>query len=113
MADPEQTLIPKIKYPCTFTFGFIFGTTLTAFVRRACLENLSARPFGYGAAGLTFGCFFKYYDYHRRMVVEQVLIAEDQNRYFKLVSAVNHTRIGEEDEIGNLVDYLSTQTVRP
>ena len=110
MADQQA---PSIRYPNAFLYGAVLGTTLNMAVRKAIWEPLRARPLNYLTVGIGFGLAFKYLDYHRRLSVEQVLIAEDQARYFNIVRAVNNSRVGEEDEMGNLVDYLSNQTVRP
>ena len=112
-SEGQKTQIPTIKYPGSFLYGFALGTAVNMFMRRAIWEPLSARPFSYLTTGVGFGLFFKYYDYHRRLAVEQVLIAEDQARYFRLVTAANSGRVGEEDELGNLTEFLTNQTVRP
>ena len=102
----------SIRYPGSFTYGFGSGVLLSLFARRANWEPLSARPFSYLAVGVTFGLMCKYYDYHRRLAVEQVLMAEDDARYFNTVKAANKARYGEENELGNLTEYLSGSTTR-
>ena len=111
--EGQQNQVPTIKYPNAFLYGAAVGTFFNIILRKQIWEPLSARPFSYLTYGFGFGLFFKYFDYHRRLAVEQVLISEDQARYYNLVKAVNSSRVGEEDEMGNLVDYLSNQTVRP
>lgn len=81
------------------------------FTRAATCEPLSARPFSYIRVGLFFGVGISYWDYWRRTVMQQVLYAEDQQRYHNMVKGLNGSvRYGEEDEIQNLTDYLAGYT---
>ena len=107
-----RTTAHYIKYPGSFTYGFVSGCVVSMLARRAMWEPLCARPFGYLTVGFTFGMMFKYWDWHRRVAVEQVLMAEDDARYFNTLKGLNKARVGEEDELGNLTEYLSTSTVR-
>ena len=103
--------------------------------RRATYEPLAASklipcsfslgPWSYATTALIFAFGMYAYDYWRRAAMEQVMWAEEHRQHhckLKLVliifpidtvKALNHVRVGEEQEITNLVDYLSSTTVRP
>ena len=77
------------------------------------MEPLCARPFSYLRLGLFFGVAFHYWDYCRRVALEDVMRSEQRAKYFKTVKAMNTSvRFGEEDEISNLTDYLAGSTLR-
>ena len=92
--------------------------------RVATYEPLAARPFSYLATGAVVGVSMWYYDYWRRRAIEEVLYADERRRYhrknilnFYLIiieqlRAINRVRIGEENEVLNLVEYLTNTTVR-
>ena len=64
------------------------------------------------ATGAALGITIWYYDYWRRRAVEEVLYAEERQRYHMQMKAMNRVRIGEEHEITNLIDYLTNASVR-
>ena len=103
---------PKISYPGSMLYGMTCSILLGIFTRRAAMEPLSARPFTYLKHGVILGLALKMFDHNRRLALEQVMIAEDDAKYFGLVKAVNSARVGEEEELGNLTEYLSTSTTR-
>ena len=77
------------------------------------MEPLSARPFSYLRVGLFFGFAFHYWDWCRRVAMEDVMRSEQKQKYFKTVKAMNgNIRFGEEDEISNLTEYLAGSTLR-
>ena len=77
------------------------------------MEPLCARPFSYLRLGLFFGVSFHYWDYCRRVALEDVMRSEQRAKYFKTVKGMNTSvRFGEEDEISNLTDYLAGSTLR-
>jgi len=83
------------------------------FVRYGTLEPLSARPFAYLRSAFVLGGVLSYYDWWRRCALEQVLVAEERAQYYKTLKAINrNVRFGEEDEIGNLTEYLAGTTTR-
>jgi|TARA_B110000285_G_C14809801_1_gene461434 hypothetical protein len=83
------------------------------FVRFGTLEPLSARPFAYLRGALIVGSGLSYYDWWRRCALEQVMVAEERQQYYKTLKAINrNVRFGEEDEIGNLTEYLAGTTTR-
>ena len=103
----------KPTYPNSFLFGCVAGGTLQAFTRFGTIEPLSARPFAYLKTALLFGSVISYYDWWRRCAMEQVMEGEDRRDYHRLVRSVNkNVRYGEEDEKGNLTDYLAGATLR-
>lgn len=88
------------KYPNAFIFGLVTGGCLQLATRAGTMEPLCARPFSYLRVALFFGVTISYWDYWRRTAMQEVLYAEDQQRYFKMVKAINSSvRYGEEDEI--------------
>ena len=101
------------RYPNAFLFGASCGITLNAFTRQYTMEPLSARPLNYIKTALAFGSILFYYDYWRRTALEHVLQREDELRYFKTMQALNHNlRIGDEDDLSNLTEYLAGSTTR-
>ena len=64
---------PRLKYPNAFLAGFISGCTLQAGIRFGTLEPLSARPFSYLKIGLFMGIGMSYYDWYRRVILDEVL----------------------------------------
>ena len=92
--------------------------------RVATYEPLAARPFSYLATGAVVGVSMWYYDYWRRRAIEEVLYADERRRYHRKnilncyliiieqLRAINRVRIGEENEVLNLVEYLTNTTVR-
>ena len=112
MTDKDGPL-PKIKYPNAFLFGLVTGSTLQLVIRGGTMEPLSARPFSYLRVGLFFGVAFHWWDYCRRVALEDVMRGEQRGRYYETVRAMNTSvRIGEEDEISNLTDYLAGSSLR-
>ena len=82
-------------------------------MRPYTMESLSARPLSYLKIGLIFGTTMWYWDYWRRTALEHVLEREDKLRYFKTMQAINHNlRVGDEDEISNLTEYLAGASTR-
>ena len=74
---------------------------------------MSARPFAYLKCGLVLGAAVSYWDWWRRNALQQVMQAEEKQAYYKTLKAVNRNiRFGEEDEIGNLTEYLAGTTTR-
>eukprot|EP00354_Favella_ehrenbergii_P011261 CAMPEP_0170455266 /NCGR_PEP_ID=MMETSP0123-20130129/3289_1 /TAXON_ID=182087 /ORGANISM="Favella ehrenbergii, Strain Fehren 1" /LENGTH=57 /DNA_ID=CAMNT_0010718349 /DNA_START=187 /DNA_END=360 /DNA_ORIENTATION=+ len=54
-----------------------------------------------------------YWDYWRRCALEHVLEREDRIKYYQTVQALNaNTRVGDEDSLSNLTEYLSGSTTR-
>ena len=91
----------------------VSGGLLSLFSRTGTGEPLCARPFSYLRSGLLFGFLFFYWDYARRVALEDVMRAEEKQRYFKMIRAMNNNiRFGEEDEIGNMTEYLASTTTR-
>ena len=92
--------------------------------RVATYEPMAARPFSYLATGAVVGFSMWYYDYWRRRAIEEVLYADERRRYHRndfshyilliieQLRAINRVRIGEENEVLNLVEYLTNTTVR-
>ena len=77
------------------------------------MESLSARPLAYIKTGLCFGFVVFYWDYFRRNALEKVMESEDRLRYYQTMQAINHNmRVGDEDEISNLTEYLAGSTTR-
>ena len=77
------------------------------------MEPLSARPFSYARVGLVMGLTISYWDYWRRTALQEVLVAEQKQRYHQQVKAINASvRYGEEDDIQNLTEYLAGYTLR-
>ena len=104
---------PAPRYPNAFAFGCVSGFTLQMFTRFGTLEPLSARPFAYLRMALFFGVTISYYDWWRRCALQEVMIAEDRQQYYRTMKAINrNVRFGEEDEIGNLTEYLAGTTTR-
>ena len=109
----EQQELPKLKYPNSFLFGFACGGTVQATSRYFLMESLSARPLAYIKTGLCFGAVIFYWDYFRRNALERVMEREDQLRYYQTMQSINHNmRVGDEDEISNLTEYLAGSTTR-
>lgn len=76
-------------------------------------EPLSARPFAYLRMAFFMGCGISYWDYARRLLMEQNFYAEERIRYFSQTKAINASvRHGEEDEIQNLTEYLAGYSSR-
>ena len=89
------------------------GVVVQATMRPHTMEPLSARPFAYLRTGLTFGVIISYWDYFRRTMLEHVLEREEKLRYYKTLQAVNQNlRIGDEDDLSNLTEYLAGSTTR-
>ena len=91
----------------------VTGATLQLVLRGGTMEPLSARPFSYLRLGLAFGVIASWYDYSRRVAMEDVMRAEQRQQYHRRVKAMNaNVRFGEEDEITNLTEYLAGKTTR-
>ena len=85
MSDQDQMMAQKPappKYPNSFLFGFAVGGTVEAQARRYTFESLSARPFKYLKMGLYFGAAMWYWDYLRRVMVENTMEGEQRYRYY-------------------------------
>ena len=63
----------KHTYPNAFRYGMVFGMTLQYATRACTKEPLSARPFSYLTVGLVCGAVSSYYDYWKRVAVEDIL----------------------------------------
>ena len=100
------------KYPNAFRYGFVVGVFLQTSVRVATKEPLSARPFSYLTLGLGWGAFSSFYDYWKRISMEEMLYAQSESNYHNMVAAMNNVRVGEEEETQNLVEYLTGTTTR-
>ena len=96
----------------SFLFGFTAGAIMNMATRAATYEPISARPFSYLSTGIAFGVAIWYYDYWRRRAIEEVLYSEERRRYNVQLKALNRSRIGEEHEISNLIEYLTNTTVK-
>ena len=104
---------PRLKYPNSFLFGASIGVCINAFARQYSHEPLSARPLTYVKNALAFGAVVFYWDYWRRTALEHVLQREDQMRYFQTMHAANNNlRVGDEDDLSNLTEYLAGSTTR-
>ena len=113
MAEEAQVQAPAKKYPSSFLFGFVTGCCVQAGMRPYTMEPFSARPLSYLKIGLAFGVTMWYWDYFRRVALEHVLEREDKFRYHRTVQAMNHhMRIGDEDEMTNLTEYLAGSSTR-
>lgn len=112
--NPEEIEASKKNpgYPNSFLFGVFCGVFLNMGARMGSYEPLHARPFSYITTGLVLGFGMYYYDYWRRKAIEEVMVAEERFRYHRTLKALNQVRAGEEDEITNLIEYLSNSTVR-
>ena len=107
----EEVAAPK--YPNSFLFGFVTGNCMVAQTRRFLVEPLCARPLQYVKVGLVMGSIVWYYDYWRRVALEQVLKREDVLRVNLMLQAANvNMRVGDEDEISNLTEYLASTSTR-
>ena len=101
------------KYPNSFLFGMASGFTASAYARHYMGEPLCARPLTYLKAMFTFGAIMWHWDYFRRNMLEQVMEGEDRMKYYTTMQAINHNlRVGDEDEITNLTEYLAGSTTR-
>ena len=77
------------------------------------MEPLAARPLQYLKMGVIFGASLWYWDYWRRIMMENVMEGEDKYRYWQQMQGINFTlRVGDEDEISNLTEYLASTTTR-
>ena len=86
---------------------------MTVATRRFVSEPLAARPLQYVKAGLAVGSVIWYWDYWRRVALESVLEREDKLKYFQTMQAMNaNLRVGDEEEISNLTEYLASSTTR-
>ena len=116
MSDQDQIVAQKAappKYPNSALFGFCCGATLEAQVRKYTMEPLAARPLQYLKMGLIFGGAIWYWDYLRRVMIEDTMKGEEKMRYYKNLRAINfNMRVGDEDEISNLTEYLASTTTR-
>ena len=91
----------------------VSGATLQLVMRGGTMEPLSARPFSYLRVALVCGTIACWYDYSRRVAMEDVMRAEQRQQYYRRVKAMNaNVRFGEEDEITNLTEYLAGKTTR-
>ena len=91
----------------------VSGATLQLVMRGGTMEPLSARPFSYLRVALVCGAIASWYDYSRRVAMEDVMRAEQRQQYYRRVKAMNaNVRFGEEDEITNLTEYLAGKTTR-
>jgi hypothetical protein len=100
------------SYPNSFLYGTTAGIVLNIISRIGTHEPLSARPFSYISTGLVLGFSIWYYDYWRRRAMEEVMIGEESRKRQYTLKALNHVRVGEEEEITNLMEYLTSSTVR-
>lgn len=74
---------------------------------------MCARPFSYIRVGFVCAMLVGVWDYTRRVAMEDVMRAEEKQKYYKTVKAINSgVRFGEEDEIENLTEYLAGSTLR-
>jgi len=113
MTEQTQVKTTQAKYPSAFLFGGVAGMTLNLASRFGTFEPLSARPFSYLKLGLMFSAGFGYYDYWRRCAMQEVMVREQESRYYRDIKSLNNAvRYGEEDEISNLTDYLAGHTLR-
>ena len=77
------------------------------------MEPLAARPLQYLKMGLIFGGAIWYWDYLRRVMIENAMEGEEKMRYTKNLRAINfNLRVGDEDEVSNLTEYLASTTTR-
>ena len=69
------------RYPNAFRYGLVFGMTLQYATRMATKEPLAARPFSYLTVGLVCGMVSSYYDYWKRVAMEDVLYQQNTTEY--------------------------------
>ena len=104
---------PRLKYPNSFLFGMASGFSIQYALRRYTVEPLAARPLSYIKFALMGGVMMWYWDYWRRVAMENVLESEDRYRYYQQMQSLNHhMRVGDENEINNLTEYLASSTTR-
>ena len=116
MSEQEfvQAPQPRLKYPNSFLFGASVGVAVQAACRQFLMEPLSARPLSYVRFAVTGGVAMFYWDYWRRTAMEHIFEREDKNRYYQTMQAINfNMRVGDEDEVTNLTEYLAGATTRP
>ena len=73
---------------------------------------MATRPFSYLTVGLFFGVAFSHWDWWRRRAVEEIMYSEDEINKHNMLRGMNNVRVGEEDEISNLVEYMTGTTTR-
>ena len=113
MSEHQQQVAPAPKYPNSFLFGVASGFTASAWARYYQGEPVSARPLTYLKTMIGFGVIMWQWDYFRRNALENVLEGEDKMKYYTTMQAINHNlRVGDEDEITNLTEYLAGSTTR-
>ena len=71
----------KNSYPNAFRFGFTAGVFLQLCARRTMEEPFAARPFSYLRTGLLLGFTISYWDYFRRVALQEVMYTEQKMRY--------------------------------
>ena len=79
MSDQDQIVEQKPappKYPNSFLFGFCLGASVDCFARKYTMEPLAARPLSYLKIGLYFGVVMWYWDYWRRIAIENTMEGE-------------------------------------
>ena len=76
----------------------------------ATKEALSVRPFSYLTLGIGSGLFFSYYDWWRRCALDEIMNNQKEREYHYTLRALHRVRVGEEDEISNLTEYLKSRT---
>ena len=100
------------KYPNAFLCGGTTGAFMQFVMRIMTKEALCVRPFSYVRWGIYGFFLLGYWDWQRRVTLETVLAKEEDYRYKQRVRAVNKARIGTEDDVGYLTEYLATQTTK-
>ena len=111
MSDQEER--PRLRYPNSFLFGAACGFAVQGGMRQFTMEPLAARPLAYVKFALVAGSMMWYWDYWRRAALEHILEREDKLKYYTTVQAMNHNmRIGDEDQISNLTEYLAGSSTR-
>ena len=102
-----------MKYPNSFAFGAACGFTVQAFTRQYTCEPLAARPLSYLRLAVIGGTAMWYWDYWRRCALEHVLEREDRVKYYTTTQALNfNLRVGDEDSMSNLTEYLAGSSTR-
>uniref|UniRef100_A0A7S3IKU0 Uncharacterized protein n=1 Tax=Strombidium inclinatum TaxID=197538 RepID=A0A7S3IKU0_9SPIT len=99
-------------YPSAFRYGVSFGVMIQLITRVATKEPLYVRPFSYLTVGLTMGFVMSYFDWWKRRATEEILYKQDENKYHNMVRAMNNVRVGEEEEITHMVEYLKGTSTR-
>ncbi|CAI2385457.1 unnamed protein product [Moneuplotes crassus] len=95
-----------------FIPGGLFGFFLAMAARKQLGQRLLQNPLVYPSTFIFMGLTTMLFNYQRRCMLEYSLVKEDGMMFNTYIHHMNHAIIGEEEEHGQLHEFIVGHSVR-